>query len=60
MAVIINEFELVTDREDPKSKDPKVPNGEPPRGGKPKMPSPKDLEDLERWRADRGLRTRAH
>lgn len=60
MAVIINEFELVTDREDPKNKDPKVPNGEPPRAGRPKLPSPMDLEDLDRWRARRELRTRAH
>lgn len=59
MAVIIDEFELLTEPEETRSRDLTRPNGEAPRIAE-RPPSPKDILDLIAWSLEREERLRAH
>ncbi|MCA9488739.1 MAG: hypothetical protein KC621_02420 [Myxococcales bacterium] len=59
MAVIINDFELLTEPEETRSNDRTRPNGEAPRAQE-RPPSPRDVMDVIEWERDRAQRMRAH
>ena len=59
MAVIINDFELVTEPEETRSADRTRPSGEAPRV-KDRPPNPRDVVDVVEWERERAQRVRAH